>query len=214
VSPHTINTRLSGIKTLVRVSAACGQLDRTVSYDFALVEKVKLSALRARLKTRTHRRYTPAEIRALCNAPDAATLTGLRDRALLATLASSGCRITEVLGLTRDHIVPFGDGWGLQVPGKGQSQERLTPLSQEAYRWMQRWLTAPPPSSATPPGAGSGRTPKASACTPSRPTTSAASSAPKRLRNTAYAPPSSSWAIRCSAPGSLLCARYPQTTAH
>jgi integrase len=140
LSPNTINTRINAIITLVRASAACGAVDRLVSYDFSLVEKVKLSALRQRLIRSKHRRYTPQEIRALCQAPDAATLLGLRDRAFLATLAGSGCRISEVLSLTPAQIVPLGGGWSLQILGKGQAVERLAPLSRDAYRWVQLWL--------------------------------------------------------------------------
>jgi site-specific recombinase XerD len=142
LSPHTINLRIAGVKSLVRYSAACGQLDRLLSYDFGLVERVSHSALRHRLKTPRPRRYTPQEIRRLCMAPDASTLLGLRNRALLLCLASSGIRRHELVSLRRGQIVPLGDGWSLQVLGKGQAHERVAPLSQEAYTWIQRWLKA------------------------------------------------------------------------
>jgi integrase len=66
----------------------------------------------------------------------------LRDRAILLTLASSGCRISELATLTRDDIIPLAQHWGLRVLGKGQDTYRRTPLSAEAYTWIQRWLTA------------------------------------------------------------------------
>lgn len=52
----------------------------------------------------------PQQIRLLCDAPDPQTLLGLRDRALLATLASSGCSVGEVVGLQAVQIcnsLPF-----------------------------------------------------------------------------------------------------------
>jgi site-specific recombinase XerD len=140
LSPNTINIRLQAIKSLVKASAACGALDRLLSYEFSLVELVKRSALRHRLTRPQARRYTPQEIRALCQASDASTLIGLRDRALLATLASSGCRISEVVSLKQEHLVALGAGWSLRVLGKGQAVEREAPLSQEAYHWITLWL--------------------------------------------------------------------------
>jgi integrase len=75
-------------------------------------------------------------------APNPLTLVGLRDRALVFTLASSGCRLHEVARLQRAHLVPLGTGYGLHVTGKGQATPRLAPLSREAYEWITRWLTA------------------------------------------------------------------------
>ncbi len=50
------------------------------------------------------RRITAAELRRLCEAPAPDTPIGLRDRALLATLASSGCRVAEVVALTMAQL--------------------------------------------------------------------------------------------------------------
>jgi site-specific recombinase XerD len=85
---------------------------------------------------------TPEQVLALCRAPDPSTFAGLRDRAVLLTLATSGIRIHEAAGLTRPDIISLGQGWGLRVLGKGQADYRPAPLSPEAYGWIQRWLTA------------------------------------------------------------------------
>ena len=79
-------------------------------------------------------------MRTLCDAPDPATLLGLRDRALLATLAGSGCRISEVVALTALQLSARDGGYVLQVLGKGQATPREAPLSQEAYAHLQAWL--------------------------------------------------------------------------
>lgn len=142
LSPNTINLRLAAVKTLVKASAVCGAVAPTLSYEFALVEKVKLNSLRDRLTRSTHRRYTPVEVRQLCRAPDPRTLVGLRDRALLATFCSSGCRLAEVLHLQRDHLIPVGTGWEIEVLGKAQRAVRRAPISREAYDAIARWLTA------------------------------------------------------------------------
>ncbi|MEE8289881.1 MAG: hypothetical protein V3R80_00240, partial [Candidatus Tectomicrobia bacterium] len=43
---------------------------------------------------------------------------GRRDRALLATLASSGCRVSEVVTLTTAQIIPRAGHFVLQIVGK------------------------------------------------------------------------------------------------
>src|SRR5262245_9041985 len=47
---------------------------------------------------------SPMQMRLLCESPDCSTLVGWRDRALLATLASSGCRVSEVVTLTLGQL--------------------------------------------------------------------------------------------------------------
>jgi integrase len=140
LSPNTINRRLNAVKALVKATAALGHLDTGLAYEFSLVEKCKVATLRTRLNPHTRRLLTPAQVRALCLAPNPSTFSGLRDRALLYTLASSGCRISELATLQRTHIVPLGPSWGLTVLGKGQATERLAPLAPDAYHWIQRWL--------------------------------------------------------------------------
>ena len=106
----------------------------------AAVEGVSVAALRHRLKATARVRITPVQMRQLCEAPDPHTLLGLRDRALLATLAGSGCRISEVVTLTVGQLSARDGGYVLQVLGKGQAQPREAPLSQEAYAHLQVWL--------------------------------------------------------------------------
>lgn len=79
-----------------------------------------MEALRHRLKAQARGRITPAQMRPLCEAPPAATLLGLRDRALLHTLASSGCRLSEVVTLTAASLTTRDGACFLQVLGKRQ----------------------------------------------------------------------------------------------
>jgi integrase len=76
------------------------------------------------------------------------SLRGLRDRALLATLASSGCRVAEVVALTPAQIVARAGRFQVQVLGKGQATPRVVPLSQEAYSVITAWLAQRPGASA------------------------------------------------------------------
>ena len=78
-----------------------------------------------------------AEIDALLAAPDTATATGLRNRAMLELMYACGLRVSELVGLPAT-AVNLRQGV-LRVTGKG-SKERLVPLGEESQHWLQRWL--------------------------------------------------------------------------
>jgi integrase/recombinase XerD len=138
LSPHTINRMLAAVKRVLKEAAVQGIVERDGAC--AEVEGVSVAALRHRLKTTARVRLTPAQMRQLCEAPDPVTLLGLRDRALLATLAGSGCRISEVVALSVGQLGARDGGYVLQVLGKGQAAPREAPLSREAYAHLQTWL--------------------------------------------------------------------------
>jgi integrase/recombinase XerD len=140
LSPHTINRMLAAVKRVLKEAVVQGIIAREGAGACAEVEGVSVVALRQRLKTTARVRITPAQMRTLCDAPDPETLLGLRDRALLATLAGSGCRISEVVVLTALQVSTRDGGYVLQVLGKGQATPREAPLSQEAYARIQAWL--------------------------------------------------------------------------
>lgn len=77
------------------------------------------------------------EIRRLFDQPDVSTLAGLRDRAILELLFSSGLRVSELVGLDRDHINLKRREF--TVRGKGQ-KDRPVFISQAAAEWLQRYL--------------------------------------------------------------------------
>lgn len=143
-SPNSINRMLAACKRIVKEGAGQGLLDAATALAFGQVAGVKPSALRDRLKPDARTRITPAEMRRLCDAPDAATLRGLRDRALLHTLAASGVRIGELCALQVGHIVQRDGGHFLQVLGKGQAEPREAHLTREAYQAIRAWLGARP----------------------------------------------------------------------
>lgn len=69
--------------------------------------------------------------------PDTNTLVGLRDRAILELLFSSGLRVSELTGLDRDHINLKRREF--MVRGKGQ-KDRPIFISEEAANWIQLYL--------------------------------------------------------------------------
>jgi site-specific recombinase XerD len=69
--------------------------------------------------------------------PDTTSINGLRDRAILELLFSSGLRVSELVGLDRDHINLKRREF--MVRGKGQ-KDRPIFISAEAAEWIQRYL--------------------------------------------------------------------------
>lgn len=68
--------------------------------------------------------------------PDTATIAGLRDRAMLETLYSTGIRVSELVGLDTQDI-DFISGV-VKVLGKG-SKERMVPIGEEALGAIRRY---------------------------------------------------------------------------
>jgi site-specific recombinase XerD len=142
LSPNTINRRLASIKTLAKLSAQHPGVDTQQAYNFHFVEPVKVRALKHRLAPHAQTWLEPDEVRKLWRVADPTTLTGVRDRALIAVLAASGCRIGEVVTLKREQI-RWKEGQGyLEVIGKAQVKARMAPFTEEAYQWVERWLKA------------------------------------------------------------------------
>ncbi len=69
--------------------------------------------------------------------PDLNTLSGIRDRAILELLFSSGLRVSELVGLDRDHINLKRREF--MVRGKGQ-KDRPIFISAEAAKWVEHYL--------------------------------------------------------------------------
>ena len=77
------------------------------------------------------------EVERLISSPDPSTNAGLRDKAILELLFSSGLRVSELVGLNRDHINLRRREF--TVRGKGQ-KDRPIFVSIEAAQWLQKYL--------------------------------------------------------------------------
>lgn len=77
------------------------------------------------------------ELQRLANAPDTSTINGLRDRAIIELLFSSGLRVSELVMLDRDQINMRRREF--TVRGKGQ-KDRPIFLSPAAARYIKRYL--------------------------------------------------------------------------
>ncbi len=77
------------------------------------------------------------QIEQLLAASDLNTPLGLRNRAMLELLYSSGLRVSELVNLPIQHVYPE-EGF-VRVTGKG-SKERLVPVGEQALFYVQQYL--------------------------------------------------------------------------
>lgn len=77
------------------------------------------------------------ELQRIFAQPNLNTLNGVRDRAILELLFSSGLRVSELVGLDRDHINLKRREF--MVRGKGQ-KDRPIFISPEAAKWVEHYL--------------------------------------------------------------------------
>ena len=77
------------------------------------------------------------EIELLLRQPDLTTLLGQRDRAILEFLYSTGCRVSELVGLTLERL-DLANRYVLLL-GKG-NKERLVPLGHPCVKAMENYL--------------------------------------------------------------------------
>jgi integrase/recombinase XerD len=125
LSAGTVNGTLQAIKALL---------------NWAIEEDIAVGVDPRRIKGQRRTRMVPqllteAQIVALIAAPDASTFEGRRDRMVLLTFFDTGCRVSELCGMSVDHVsIPL-----IRVMGKGR-KERMIALSPAVQREMMRYL--------------------------------------------------------------------------
>ncbi len=77
------------------------------------------------------------DLQRLFEQPKISELSGLRDRAILELLFSSGLRVSELVNLNRDHVNMTRREF--MVRGKGQ-KDRPVFISESAATWVQKYL--------------------------------------------------------------------------
>ncbi len=81
------------------------------------------------------------QVRELLEAPDTNTKTGIRDRAILETLFSTGMRVAELVSLDRDQlkIKPKTEDLEISIVGKGD-RPRTIYFSERCVKWLRKYL--------------------------------------------------------------------------
>jgi site-specific recombinase XerD len=126
LSKITQNYHLIALRSFLRF---CAKQD----WETLPADKIEL----ARTKRPQVTFLKPEELDRLTDQPDISKLNGLRDRAILELLFSSGLRVSELVGLDRDHINLKRKEF--MVRGKGQ-KDRPVFISDEAAAWIEKYL--------------------------------------------------------------------------
>ncbi len=131
VSPRSIARKLSCLRSFFRFLCREGTLDQNPA----------VSVPTPRLQRRLPSFLDEHQIIQLLQTPPTTTWRGLRDRAILETLYSTGMRLSELVDLNREDLDSIS-GTAI-VRGKGK-KERLCPIGQAALKAVQRYLTRRP----------------------------------------------------------------------
>lgn len=82
---------------------------------------------------------SPEQLERVLDQPDVSEITGLRDRAILEVLFSTGLRVSELVSLDKEQVDLVRREFG--VVGKGR-KPRVVFLSLRAAEWLERYLVA------------------------------------------------------------------------
>jgi site-specific recombinase XerD len=126
MSKVTQNYHLIALRSFLRFCAKRG-------WPAMPADKIEL----ARTKRPQVTFLTGEELESLASQPNTSSVNGLRDRAIIELLFSSGLRISELVGLDRDHINLRRREF--MVRGKGQ-KDRPVFVSPEAASWIDLYL--------------------------------------------------------------------------
>ena len=126
MSKVTQNYHLIALRSFLRFCAKRG-------WPTMAADKIEL----ARTKRPQVTFLTADELTTLAAQPDTSTVNGLRDRAIIELLFSSGLRISELVNLDRDHINLARREF--MVRGKGQ-KDRPIFISPETADWIRSYL--------------------------------------------------------------------------
>lgn len=133
LSPSTINRALCAIRKLAREAADNALLDPVLAEGIARVKGVRSEGVRM------GNWLTRDQAQELLDAPDASTLKGLRDKALLAVLIGTGLRRKEAASLTFAHIRQREGRWVVvDITGK-RGKVRTVPMPSWAKSAIDAW---------------------------------------------------------------------------
>jgi site-specific recombinase XerD len=136
LAPSSINQKLSAIRKLAAEAAYNGLMDPAVAQAVRDVRGAKTQG------TRTGNWLTKRQAEALLNRPDATTLKGRRDRAILAVMIGCGLRREEVARLEFTHVAEREGRWCIvDIRGK-HGHVRSVPMPSWAKAAIDQWTAA------------------------------------------------------------------------
>ncbi|AEQ53598.1 tyrosine-type recombinase/integrase [Pelagibacterium halotolerans] len=131
-SVSTRNLRLAAVKAFMRyveyrVPSALEQIGRVHAIPVKRHDQKLI------------RHLTMEEVRAILNAPDVTTRSGVRDRAMMHLCFAGGLRVSELVGILIANL-SLQHGASVTIRGKGR-KERCLPLWKETARDLRAWLS-------------------------------------------------------------------------
>ncbi|AGF48855.1 site-specific tyrosine recombinase XerD [Candidatus Kinetoplastidibacterium galati] len=113
-------------------------------YTWSLREKLTKNNPCLLIKTSKQDKNVPktlseSQVEELLKAPNVDTDIGLRDRAMLETMYSTGLRVSELVNL-KINDVNLSDGVVHIIMGKG-GKDRLVPLGEESVYWIENYIS-------------------------------------------------------------------------
>jgi site-specific recombinase XerD len=130
-SVATRNLRLAAVRALMRY------VEHHVPSALAQVARIDAIPVK-RHEQKVVRHLTMDEVRAILNAPDLATRSGVRDRAMLHLCFAGALRVSELVGVLMENV-SLGRTPSVMVRGKGR-RERCLPLWKESAQDLRAWL--------------------------------------------------------------------------
>ena len=136
LASSTINVRLAAVKKLASEASDNGMLSLEAVAGIAKVRGAK------RRGVRTGNWLDREQAQQLLAAPDARTVKGKRDRAILALLIGCGLRRAEIVSLRVDHVQQRDGRWVLaDIVGKG-NRVRTVPVPSWVKVAIEAWVEA------------------------------------------------------------------------
>jgi integrase len=136
LAPGTINVRMAAVRRLAFEAADSGLLSPELAAGIHRVKGVR------KLGSRLGNWLTAGEASALWQLPDGQTLTGKRNRAILAILLGCGLRRRELAELTLESIQRREERWAIvDLVGKGR-HIRTVPVPTWVKETLDAWLAA------------------------------------------------------------------------
>lgn len=129
VGSHTVHAYARSLRTFIRWCAESRLMDE------GLPRRLKMPKLETATVIAS---FTPDQVERLMRAADKSAYP-LRNRALLAVLLDTGCRASEVVGLTLDRVHFDPEGAWLFVHGKGDKWREVG-LGQKGRNLLHRYI--------------------------------------------------------------------------
>ncbi len=127
---RTIHRKISSLRSFFQFLKREGIVEKNPLEELASPRREKILPITLSYEQVEH----------LFSQPDVGEYLGLRDRCMMELFYSSGFRLSELVGLNREHLF-LGEN-KVTVLGKGKKQ-RWLPITNQAKKWLQEYLYHP-----------------------------------------------------------------------